>query len=208
MSIEIWLAFTLAATIILVIPGPTIILVISQAVTHGRRAVVPLAVGVMCGDFTAMTLSLLGLGAILAASAALFVTLKWVGALYLIYLGIRLWCARPHPAGLGVGPGRLNNRSLFKRAYIVTALNPKAIAFFVAFMPQFINHREPTLNQFFVLGATFLVLGTLNAALYAFFAGQLRDLLLKSRIARWFQRLGAGALIGAGIVTAAMKRAA
>ena len=91
MSIEIWIAFTLAAMVVLIVPGPTIILVISQAIAHGRRAVVPLTAGVTLGDFTAMTVSLLGLGAILASSAALFSMLKWIGAAYLIYLGIKLW---------------------------------------------------------------------------------------------------------------------
>ena len=72
MSLELWIPFVLASTVILIIPGPTIILVVSQAVTHGRRSVIPLVAGVLLGDFTAMTLSLLGLGAILSTSAALF----------------------------------------------------------------------------------------------------------------------------------------
>ena len=78
MEMHMYIAFVVAAMVILVIPGPTIILVISQAVAHGRRSVVPLAAGVVCGDFTAMTLSLCGLGAILSASAAVFNILKWV----------------------------------------------------------------------------------------------------------------------------------
>ena len=77
-----WIAFVIAAMIVLVIPGPTILLVISQSISHGRRAVVPLVTGVTLGDFTAMTLSLLGLGAILAASATLFSVLKFIGAVY------------------------------------------------------------------------------------------------------------------------------
>ena len=93
MNLETYGTFVIAAMIVLVIPGPTIILVISQSAGHGRRAVLPLAAGVTLGDFTAMALSLLGLGAVLAASAALFTILKWIGALYLIYLGIKL-CRR------------------------------------------------------------------------------------------------------------------
>jgi threonine/homoserine/homoserine lactone efflux protein len=90
MSLEIYITYFFATTLILVIPGPTIILVVSQAVTHGRKSVVPLVVGVVFGDFTAMTLSLLGLGAIMSASATLFTLFKWIGALYLLYLGINL----------------------------------------------------------------------------------------------------------------------
>ena len=91
MSLETYGAFVIAAMIVLVIPGPTIILVISQSAGHGRRALLPLAAGVTLGDFTAMTLSILGLGAVLAASAALFSILKWIGAVYLIFLGIKLY---------------------------------------------------------------------------------------------------------------------
>ncbi|MBE0583778.1 MAG: LysE family transporter, partial [Desulfofustis sp.] len=91
MLLSNWLAFVFAASIILIIPGPTIILVISLALSHGRRSVAPLVAGVVCGDLTAMTFSLAGLGALLAASAHLFLVFKWLGALYLIYLGVRLW---------------------------------------------------------------------------------------------------------------------
>ena len=206
MSLEIWIAFVIAAEIILVLPGPTIILVVSQAIAHGRTSVIPLVAGVLAGDFTAMTLSLLGLGAVLSASATLFVILKWIGALYLIYLGIKLW--RTDPIN-GVAPESAcvaSSKSLFKGAYIVTALNPKSIAFFVAFLPQFINHQDSTFPQFLIMGATFLTMATANAALYAIFAGHLRDTLKKARVRKVFDRCGGSALIGAGLLTAAMER--
>ena len=104
MNMELWVPFVLAATLILIIPGPTILLVISQALAHGRKSVVPLVAGVIFGDFTAMTLSLLGLGAILSASASLFTILKWIGALYLIYLGIKLWRSNPEDGSVISGP--------------------------------------------------------------------------------------------------------
>jgi len=206
MSMQMYLAFVLAATLILVIPGPTIILVISQAAAHGRRSVLPLAAGVVCGDFTAMTLSLCGLGAILAASAAVFTVLKWIGAFYLVYLGIRLWRLNPGEGSIPPPADKVSGLSLFRSSYIVTALNPKGIAFFVAFMPQFIHPREPVLGQILVLGATFLALAVTNAALYALFAGQLSDTLSKIRMRKWFNRCGGSALIGAGIITAGMRR--
>jgi threonine/homoserine/homoserine lactone efflux protein len=206
MSLEIWAAFVIAAEIILVIPGPTIILVVSQAITYGRPSVIPLVAGVLAGDFTAMTLSLLGLGAVLSASATWFVILKWIGALYLVYLGIRLWRTDPENEPAFVqAPGK-SAGSLFKGAYIVTALNPKSIAFFVAFLPQFINHQASTLIQFLILGATFLTMATFNAAVYALFAGQLRDTMRQSRVRRLFHRCGGCALMGAGVLTAAMER--
>ena len=105
------------------------VLVISQAITHGRRAVWPLVVGVTLGDFTAMTLSLLGLGAVMAASAALFSVLKWIGAVYLVYLGVKLWRSNPEKHELRFSRSGNSTQSLSKSAFIVTALNPKSIAF-------------------------------------------------------------------------------
>jgi threonine/homoserine/homoserine lactone efflux protein len=206
MQPEIWLAYIIAAEIILVIPGPTIILVVSQAITHGRRSVAPLVAGVTCGDATAMTFSLLGLGTIMSASATLFTVTKWVGAVYLVYLGIKTWRTRPQSGAwkeLGLNG---SNRTLFKRAYIVTALNPKGIAFFVAFLPQFVNPQGNHFSQLLILGSTFLVLATINAAVYAFFAGALRDTLGRPGARRWFNRCGGSALIGAGVLTAVMQR--
>jgi threonine/homoserine/homoserine lactone efflux protein len=205
-SVEIWAAFVLAAGIVLIIPGPTIILVISQSITHGRKAVLPLSAGVVVGDFTAMTLSLLGLGAVLASSATLFSILKWIGAAYLIYLGVKLWCADPDKAEINPPHPATSNSSHFSRAFIVTALNPKSIAFFVAFLPQFVRTQSHALEQFVILGATFLILAVVNAMLYGFFAGQLRDALLKTGVRRLFNRCGGSALVGAGLLTAALQR--
>ena len=206
MNMELWIPFVLAATLILIIPGPTILLVISQAVTHGRRSVVPLVAGVVIGDFTAMTLSLLGLGALMSASAALFNIFKWLGALYLIYLGIKLWKLNLKNNSVQYNEKETSARSLLKSSFIVTALNPKGIAFFVAFLPQFIDPLKPALSQLTLLGGTFLFLATLNAALYAIFAGQLGEHMRKRKIRKWFNRCGGSALIGAGIFTAAIQR--
>src|SRR3954447_20754729 len=89
MSLETWLAFTAASAILLVIPGPTVLLVVSYALGQGWRTALPMAVGVALGDFTAMSLSLLGVRALLAASATIFTALKWIGAAYLVWLGVR-----------------------------------------------------------------------------------------------------------------------
>jgi len=208
MELKVWLAFVLAAWIILVIPGPTIILVISQAVAHGRRSVVPLVAGVLLGDFSAMSLSLLGLGALLAASAAVFILLKWAGALYLIFLGVKLWRTRPGDGAATAAAAAASAGALFRRAYIVTALNPKSIAFFVAFLPQFVDPGRAVFMQLALLGATFLTLAGVNAALYGLFAGQLRATIRKPLVRQWFNRCGGTALIGAGIFTAGLQRSA
>ena len=208
MSLEMWITYILATTLILITPGPTIILVISQAVAHGRKSVVPLVAGVVSGDFTAMTLSLLGLGAIMTVSAGLFILFKWVGALYLIFLGIKLWRADPDGRTIQQQRKDISPGSLFQSSYIVTALNPKGIAFFVAFMPQFISSHRPVFPQLLLLGGTFLLLALVNAALYALFASHLRETIKRTSVRRWFNRCGGTALIGAGIFTAGLQRSA
>jgi len=204
--LEAYIPFVLASTLILVIPGPTIILVISQSVAHGRSSAIPLTAGVLMGDFTAMICSLLGLGAVLSTSALLFTTFKWVGAFYLLFLGLKLWRTNPQKQVILDSARKKTSTSLFKSSFIVTALNPKSIVFFVAFLPQFIYPLNPAVPQLILLGVTFLVLATLNAALYAIFAGQLSEYIKKERVRKWFNRCGGGALIGAGIITAGLQR--
>ena len=205
MSLELYIGFVLASSLILIIPGPTIILVVSQAVSHGRKAVLPLSAGVVSGDFTAMTLSLLGLGSLLSVSAELFNLLKWVGALYLIYLGIRLWLTRPAQLAVDAAADRRTGTSLFRSSFIVTALNPKSITFFIAFFPQFVG-SSGAIGQLLLLGLTFLILAGINAVIYGLFAGQFNDFLQKESARRWLNRGGGSALIGAGIVTAGLKQ--
>ena len=206
MSLETWGAFAIAAMILLVIPGPTIISVISHAAVNGRRAVIPLVIGVAVGDFTAMTLSILGLGAVLAASPMLFSVLKWLGIAYLLYLGIKIWRSNPEIAKTSTTAAGASKRSLGTSTFTVTALNPKSIGFFVAFLPQFVDPQGQAVPQFLLLGATFLVLGSINATLYAFFAGNLRETIQNSRARRWLNRCGGSALMGAGVFAAVMQR--
>lgn len=206
MSIDIWLTYLLATTLVLIVPGPTIILVISQAVRHGRKSVIPLTAGVVCGDFTAMSLSLLGLGAIMVTSAALFALFKWAGVVYLFYLGINLWREKPTSEPLQHSQLQTSPAALFRSSFIVTALNPKGIAFFVAFLPQFVRTQDPAAPQLLLLGGTFLVLALLNAILYGFFASRLRELIQRKTIKKWLNRCSGTALIGAGLVTASMQR--
>lgn len=206
MGLEQFLPFVLATLVILIIPGPTIVLVITQAVTHGRKSVMPLVAGVLLGDLTAMSLSLAGLGAILAASASLFQLFKWGGALYLVYLGVMMWRKGTFHEDTRENLPLPSHRKLFQRSFIVTALNPKSIAFFVAFLPQFIVADGNVRWQLVILGTTFLVLATVNAACYALFAGKLGGLIRHKRVVRLFNRCGGATLIGAGIVTAATRQ--
>ncbi|MCC5993718.1 MAG: LysE family translocator [Rhodobacteraceae bacterium] len=210
MTFETWLAFVVASTVLLAIPGPTILLVISYALGHGRKAAAATVSGVALGDLTAMTASMLGLGVLLMTSATLFTVLKWVGAAYLVYLGIRLWRA---PVSIRQAsadterPSREKPLRIVLHTYVVTALNPKSIIFFVAFLPQFMNPAQPILQQMVIFEATFLVLATANAAFYALMASMARNSIRKPGVQRAVNRVGGSMMIGAGVVAFGWKRA-
>lgn len=211
MSLEHWLAFVAASAMLLAIPGPTILLVISYALSHGRKVASATVAGVALGDFTAMTASMLGLGALLATSAMLFTVLKWVGAAYLIYLGIKLWRAPVSKQAAEVEDTEVPTVRPFRvflHTYAVTALNPKSIVFFVAFLPQFLDLSRPLFFQMAVFEATFLVLATINAALYGLLASMARNTIRKPKVQRIVNRTGGSLMIGAGLLSLGFKRAA
>ena len=200
MSIEAWLAFVAASAVLLIIPGPTILTVISYSVAHGRKANVPLVAAVALGDSTALVLSLLGLGALLAVSAFWFTAIKLVGGGYLVWLGIKLLCAGVVAApDVTVAAPAGSRWRLFANTYLVTALNPKGMIFFVAFLPQFIDPHASVTAQLWILSLTFVALATLNATLYAVFAASARRVLTSPRAQRRFHLAGGSLLTGAGI---------
>ena len=199
MSLHLWLAFVAASAVLLIIPGPTILTVISYSVAHGKRAKLPLVAAVALGDSTALAVSLLGLGALLATSAFWFTAIKWVGGLYLLYLGIKLLRAGISPAVLAAPAAPGSRWRLFANTYLVTALNPKGIVFFVAFLPQFIDPRAGVTQQLWVLALTFVCMAALNATLYAVFAGSARRLLASPRAQRRFNLAGGSLLSAAGV---------
>ena len=206
MSFETWIAFTAATAVLLVIPGPTILLVISYALGQGWRTALPMAIGVALGDFTAMTLSMLGVGALLATSATIFTTLKWVGAAYLIYLGVKLFRAG---GSLDAAP-RKDAASAWKmlaHAWLVTALNPKSITFFVAFLPQFLDPKADFWTQMLIFETTFVALAFANALGYALVASRARSLVGNPRAISAFNKVGGSLLVGAGVATATMRSA-
>lgn len=208
MTVETWIAFVAASAIMLAIPGPTILLVISYALGYGRRSASASVAGVALGDFTAMTASMLGLGALLATSATLFTILKWIGAAYLIYLGIKLWRApiNDKSADKTIESAEKPKR-IFLHTYVVTALNPKSIIFFVAFLPQFISPSLPLVPQLLIFESTFLVLATVNAAIYALMASMARETIRQSGVQRAINRVGGSLMIAAGLFAASWRKA-
>lgn len=207
MPLELWLAYAVTSAVVLAIPGPTILLVLSYSIAHGRQATLPLVAGVALGDSVAITLSLIGLGTLLAASAFWFTVIKWGGGLYLIYLGYRLLRGADQALPMQVRDKRESSPGkLFGNAFIVTALNPKGIVFFIALLPQFVSAAHPAAPQLWILGTTFVALATIGATSYALFATSIRRFLASARAQKAYSYAGGSLLCGAGIWALSAKR--
>lgn len=209
MDLSVWMTFVAATVVLLIIPGPTIVLVLTYALTQGRRVAVASAAGVALGDFIAMTTSLLGLGALVLASATVFTALKWVGAAYLVWMGIGMIRHAGTTKAIKIEDApQLSARDVFRNAAVVTALNPKGIVFFIAFVPQFIRTDAALLPQFAILIATFVGLAAVNVMIYALLADRLRSTIRKPSVLAWMTRTGGGVLIAMGVLTATLRKAA
>ena len=192
---QTWITFAIASEFILLIPRPRILLVVAYSLSHGKTATFPLVMG----DFTAMVFSFTGLGLLLNQASELFTLFKWVGALYLIYLGIQLWRMPVESTDWSDDtPMSQSPSRMLWHAWITTALNPKSIVFFLAFLPQFINPESDFLIQVSVLGTTFLVLAVINALGYAWLASRLSQKLRNPIFKQALNRVGGSLLAGAG----------
>ena len=210
MPFDLWLAFAAASTVLLVIPGPTLMLVLSYAMTQGRRVAVASALGVATGDLIAMSLSVIGLGALLLTSALAFTVLKWVGAIYLVYLGLRMLRSAMRPGqttALTDRPAGESAGKVFRDLATVTALNPKSNTFFVAFVPQFIQADAAFAPQAAILIATFVGIAAINALLFALAANAMRSRITRPTVQMWLTRCGGAVLVAMGVMTATLRRA-
>ena len=207
MPLELWLAYVATSAVVLAIPGPTILLVLSYSIAQGRKATLPVVAGVALGDSVAITLSLIGLGTLLATSALWFTVIKWMGGLYLVYLGLKLLRGAGKPISMNSEQNLPSSpRKLFGSAFIVTALNPKSIVFFIALLPQFISGSYPPVPQLWILGVTFVVLATIGATCYALFATSIRRFLASARAQKAYGLVGGGLLWAAGVWALTARR--
>ncbi|SLN71445.1 Homoserine/homoserine lactone efflux protein [Roseivivax jejudonensis] len=200
------LTFTVASVVLLAVPGPTIALVIARSLSEGRRVALPLVAGVGLGDLVAASVALAGAGALLSASATAFTVVKLVGAIYLIWVGIRLFRSEPtSPKDLS-GDFAGTGAAAFRDGFLVTVFNPKGILFFVAFVPQFVDPAASYLAQAAVFVLLFSSLGVINGAVYAMAASRMR-LVLRSKVAmRWVNRAGGTVILGAGVAALFARR--
>ena len=207
MDIHLWLAFVVASALLGLLPGPAVTAIVGYALGSGRRTALASVAGMTAGNLVCMTLSMAGVGAILAASALAFSALKWAGALYLIGLGAwTLWKARKLGEAHIAPRPPISARAAFLGNLAVGVFHPKTIVFFVAFAPQFISPHAAYWPQAAILIATFCVVVGITDTTYALVASQAAGLLRRPKTQLWSQRASGGVLIAAGLATAAARR--
>ena len=200
--------FLSAAGVLALMPGPGIFYVAARTLAGGRGEGLASSFGTGLGGFVHIIAGAIGVSAIVMASAEAFTALKIVGALYLVYLGIKTWRA-PVPESLDdTAPLQHGRWRIMAHTYMATALNPGGIVFYVAFFPQFLSADRPLLTQVAVFGATFIVMGTVNSILYATLALQVRRLVRSYRARKAMNRATGGFLIVMGGLVGLAKRAA
>ncbi len=206
MELPVWAAFAGASLIMAVIPGPGVASIVGFAFGSGRTTALASVVGMAVGNATAMTVSLAGAAAVLASSALAFTILKWVGAAYLIAIGLIALVK----SGAGVGPHieyqPIPPMTAFFTTVAVGTFHPKTILFFVAFATQFIDPHGHYLPQAATLVVTFTSIAAATDTIYALAAARASGLLSGDRTRLWAQRAGGGMLVAAGVATAAMRR--
>ncbi|AIY39422.1 Homoserine/homoserine lactone efflux protein [Collimonas arenae] len=202
MSLSLWLSFVAASALVIAIPGPTILLIATHAVSFGPRIAAAMVLGSALGGATAMALAMAGLGVLLTTSTLVFTGLKLLGAAYFIYLGIRMW--RQDTKGIDEEKAvhQVSPLKAFCHAFLVTGLNPKGIGFFVLFLPMFIDKQAPYVPQMLILIPTMAVIGMLNDSLYAACAIRLRHVIRRAAVMRRINRAGGAILTGLGIAIA------
>ena len=198
------LLFSAAALALLVFPGPSVLYIISRSVGQGRRAGLASVLGIHTGSLVHVIAATVGLSALLVSSATAFTIVKYVGAAYLIVLGIRQILDRRHVPESGE-PEAVSFRRIYGQGVVVNVLNPKTAGFFFAFLPQFVDpDRGSTALQIFIFGMTFIALGLLSDSAYALAALALvRKLRRDARAQRRRRMTSGGILVALGVATAA-----
>jgi threonine/homoserine/homoserine lactone efflux protein len=199
-------AFTAASIVLLLIPGPAVTYIVNRSVADGRAVAFASVAGIELGNFMHVVAATIGLSAVLATSATAFNVVKWLGAAYLIGVGIKTLLTKPER--LSSDMTRTSYRRAFGQGAVIATLNPKVALFFLSFLPQFIDpDRGPAWVQSLVLGTLFVLLGTVTDGAWAFLASAARNALLRGRAMPFIRRYVSGAtFVTLGVIAARAQR--
>ncbi|HWA42301.1 MAG TPA: LysE family translocator [Hypericibacter adhaerens] len=206
-DMTLWGLFMVASVVLLLTPGPAVLYIVARSIQQGRAAGFVSVLGIHLGTIVHITAAAVGLSALLVSSALAFAVVKYLGAAYLIWIGIRTFMARdPHPDA--PAPAKAPLRRIFRDGFLVNLFNPKTAIFFLAFLPQFVDPARGAVHwQILILGFTFMGLGMMSDGMFALAAGTAGDFLRRNRRFLRFQRWFAGtSFIGLGITAALASR--
>ena len=198
MNPHLYLAFVVTVAILIAVPGPIVSMVVANALSDGAGSGLRTAVGAGIGNAILLGAVAAGIGASVARLSLVFGVVRWIGAAYLIWLGLRAWRTPPRRANPGgVGADRRARAAVFQGLWVALT-NPKAIVFYLALLPQFIDPREPACRQLLAMSATMVLLGLCSDGLYALLAGRARTWLADPARRRLQDRITGSVLIGVG----------
>jgi homoserine/homoserine lactone efflux protein len=208
MDLSVWLTYFIATIILSLSPGPGVFSSISSGLHHGFRLGLWNGVGMQVANVLMVIVVAFGLGAILLASETLFTAVKWLGVIYLVYLGIVTWRAAPRSFEEDRDDDAHTPREVFMRGFWVNATNPKGIIFFAAILPQFIDVARPQLTQYAILASTTFAVDLVVMMGYTALAAKVLRLMRDPRQLRWVNRGIGGAFVAAGVALASFRRVA
>lgn len=209
MDIDIFMMYGIVSFFYIISPGPAVFLAMSNGMSANMRMVVLSSLGNITGLFFLSTISIIGLGSIILASASLFLIVKIVGAAYLIYLGIKQLRAstRAKKADLSSINTKKQRRHYFLEGFLLAATNPKPVLFFVAIFPQFLNVNTNLAQQFFIMTGLFMGLSFLSLFFYGLLAKYSKSALSGGKGMAWFHRVTGGLFVSMGISLMLLKGA-
>ena len=198
MSFEIFITFLSTVLVFMITPGPSHLLMLSNSIQNGFKKSLATAAGDLSANFLQMVVASLGLVSLIQNAQEFFIIVKWAGVAYLVYIGLKLFFSKTSH-NIKSSNQKRTSSSLFWQGFITSAVNPKAVIFFAALFPQFINTTEPLLNQFVVLSITYLVIDGLFLSFYGKFSEIIAKKLSES-YGKYFNKVCAIFIIGAAIL--------
>lgn len=209
MTLDLWLMYSMVAIANIISPGPAIMLAISNGMSHGIKSVFISSLGNITGLFILSAVAMLGVGAILHTSSLLFTIFKFVGAGYLIYLGVKKF----KNSNVSLNDDVLDNLTikgkwqLYKEGFLIAATNPKAIIFFTALFPMFIDTHLPIMSQFYVLTGTFMLYSYVSLLGYGLLSKSIKRWLHKGNRMAWFHKMTGGLFVSMGFGLLSVRNA-
>jgi threonine/homoserine/homoserine lactone efflux protein len=204
MEQHIFIAFVIATSLMIALPGPSVLLTVAHSISFGWKHGIVTVAGATMGIAVQLTIAAIGLTSLLNIVSEAFEWLRWAGAIYLVYLGVKQWRSANNP--LKIEKSTISKKNLFLQGLVITIFNPKSLIFIAAFLPQFINTANPIGLQFVIIVPTFLVITFSITSVWALAAGKSRKFFRSPRALQTVSRTSGGLMVAAGVGLAAARR--